>query len=619
VSSASNTVTGGGLFEGKTTVRTISPINNDNWACFLEFSGDGFSSNNPDKNQVILSSMKDANSLSGLNLGINGSNRLYVEYISGVEGSNTHRVVNTLDKHLRKMNLLSVSKNSESLEISLHNPNYETATLSTEIPKFANSETFYVGGFAKGNSYSHFYTGFHGVINNFLLFDDYLPLQDRDSISKAYYTDEIKDPRAVTGAHIAKEVTGVQVRSLLSGTGVLSYEQIQSGTLNAEFGNIPVYVNSGVTGEIYGNFLVDLTGSNDITSVTGYYSGESEVINDPHITLLNNVPGKIAFAKPVEIGDSVEIYNHNSFIDTLNFSVVSDVSNFGITAGGANIRGYYIQNDNFSFNDLDAQPHFQLHRNGLLLQEVSGSYNVREIFSDRLASVGTESDANSFSGDYFIDDPREDKVEDISYGVVLNDSIDTFRSTDDIFFDIVSGVKLTGVYSGVSAHYTGEYYNEELNPGKDIYFNGVKLLSGKDYGKSEVSHNGEMKLSYFLDSGVLGRGVTGKLLFVPQASNSFTRTTGGNFSGDNSNSLSVPNIFFEQVWKNGIRQIPGVDYFRFAEESIITGINSPSAINESFEQKSSLNDIDVTISSAVDVRKERLFSLTLDEDLNFIK
>ncbi|HIL27604.1 MAG TPA: hypothetical protein EYG21_09535 [Nitrospinaceae bacterium] len=607
VSSSSSSVTGSGFFEGETTVRNTKPINSQIWSCFLEFSGNGFSSQNPTKNQVLLSTMKDANSLSGFNVGINASNRLYVEYISGQEGSNQHRVVETLDKHLRGANLVSVAKNSGVMELSLHNPNYDTSSLWAEVDKQTHSESFYVGGFSKGNSYSNFYTGFHGHINNFVLFDDFVSLSDRDTLSRAYYTEEIKEPRTVTGALLTNEVTGVEVQSLLSGTGVVSYEQVQSGTMNTEAGNVPVYVNSGVTGGIYQSYLVDLTGSNTVTNITGYYSGESEVSKASHISYLNKIPGKLTFTQKVENDDVVEVYNHDSFLDTLAFDGGRDVANLGVTTGDRTVRGYFLKNKSFSF-DSAIRPYVQLYRNGLVLQGVAGLFDTHDLFNNHFNTVGEN---GRFTGDYFIDDPRKEKVQDISYAVVLNDEADTFSSKDQIMYDIVLGETETGLYSGASAHFTGKHYNGGT---KDIYLNGLKLLSGKDYIKSEVSHDDVVYLSYLLDSNYIGSDITGSLLFVPQASPKWTRTTGVGLE-----SVSVSNVFFEQVWRNGARQIPGVDYFRFANDSIITGVDTPSAVIDSFELVNSRRDLDVSVVPNVDNSKDALFVLSKDSRENFLK
>ena len=617
ITSQSASVTGSGFFEGKTTVATTKPMQGDNFTYFLDFSGNNFASSNPEKNQVLLSSMKDANSLSGFNLGINGSNRLYLEYISGSEGSNKHREVETLDQHLRKLNLMSLSKSSGYLELTLHNPNYENVSLKATSPKFTDSEDLYIGGFSKGDSYSNFYTGFHGHINSVLLFNNYIEESERDYISRSFYTDEIKDAKLITGSLVTKEVTGAQVQSILAGTGVVSYEQVQSGFLESENGNIPVYMNSGVTGGIYSNFLINLTGSNDVVSATGYYSGESQITKASSISSLNNVPGKIVFSKPIVPDETIEIYSHNGFLDNLNFSAGKEVNDLGSGGtSGLSRRSYDIKNTGLVFEST--QPQIKLYRNGLFLQEVSGLHDTSKIFKEKASSVG-----NSFKGDYFIDDPRENPVKDVSYQVVLNDQNDGFSSQDDVLYDVYSGATLTGMYSGASAHFTGEYYNEFLNPGKDIYLNGVKLLSGRDYSKSEVSDDGGVKLSYFLDSNRLGKA-TGVVLFVPQvASNpeNFTRTTGQFYNTGASEAASVPlsNIFFEQVWRNGLRQTPGVDYVRFSEDSIATGISGASSINDSFVFNDSRINVDVRVDEIVSEDKERIFSLSSEESLNFLK
>ena len=81
----------------------------------------------------------------------------------------------------------------------------------------------------------------------------------------------------------------------------------------------------------------------------------------------------------------------------------------------------------------------------------------------------------------------------------------------------------------------------------------------------------------------------------------------------------MSNIFFEQVWRNGARQIPGVDYFRFANDSIITGVDTPSAVIDSFELVNSRNDLDVSVLPNVDNNKEALFVLSKDSRKNFLK
>ena len=387
--------------------------------------------------------------------------------------------------------------------------------------------------------------------------------------------------------------------------------------MQSENGNIPVHVSSGVTGEIYSSYLVSLTGSEDVVNVTGYYSGESEVTKASSISSLNNVPGKIVFTKPIIPDETIEIYSHNGFLNNLSFNAGKEINDLGSGGtAGLSRRSYGIKNSDLVF-DSALQPQLKLYRNGLFLQEVSGLHDTSEIFKEKPNSVG-----GGFKGDYFIDDPRENPVKDISYQVILNDQNDGFSSQDDVIYDVYSGATLTGAYSGISAHFTGEYYNEFLNPGKDIYLNGVKLLSGRDYSKSEVSHNGEVKLSYFLDANRLGQA-TGVVLFVPQVASvpeNFTRTTGQFYNTGLTEAASVPlsNIFFEQVWRNGLRQTPGVDYVRFSEDSIATGISGASSINDSFVFNESRINVDVQVEGVISNDKEKIFSLSSDEDLNFL-
>ena len=162
IASTSTAPTGSGAFDAQSSLKISKPFTGESWTCFFDFSGYDVDDATFGLNQVIFSTMGNPSSLSGFNVGVNGSNRFYYEYISGKEGSKYHRVSETLPAHLKSLNLVSLAKNDASIELSLHKPNEETVSLKNFIDDFSKSNDMYIGGMSNGGAYSHFYTGYSG-------------------------------------------------------------------------------------------------------------------------------------------------------------------------------------------------------------------------------------------------------------------------------------------------------------------------------------------------------------------------------------------------------------------------------------------------------------------------
>ena len=336
--------------------------------------------------------------------------------------------------------------------------------------------------------------------------------------------------------------------------------------------------------------IVDLTGDADIKSITGFYAGESSERNAGYVDTCNSVPGKIIFNKLLTTDDHLEIYNHKRFLETVSLTSDSLYSLATINVDNApfEIRGVELESNKFSYVDGTKQPNIQFFIDGVCKQEVSGLYSVSDIYNNKNFS--------DYKGDYFINDNEAgssgsggagDRIKNNKYQIFLNSHNDYINITEDdvILFDVVSGNSITGYYDGTDAHYTGEYLN------KDIYINGQKLTSGTDYSQS--TYNG--KTSYLLDSSAINPSIPdGDLFFVPQATTDFDITT---YDGGGKE-FSVSNIFFEQVWVNGIRQAPGVDYYKSPTNTLITSA-TPSLENNSFDFKVTNDTIDVSVNDTI--------------------
>ena len=598
INSTSSSLTGSGYFDGKSSLKSAKRITGDAWTCFLDFSGSFGSNDNGKLSQVLLSTMTGVDCPSGFNVGINGSNRLYYEYITGVEGGNMHRKTETLANHTKKFNLVSVSKSPSMLEVSLHKPNESTVSIKSPLNNFSESEELFWGGFAHGGAYSNFYTGLSGYVNTIALFGDHISEVGRNTIAEGFFLDSFTNAKLVTGERITKEVTGTQIQAIQEGWAVTGDELVLSGSHKNEAGEtVPTYTFSGVLGRNYRNILVDLTGDADIKSISGYYAASSAVRKDSYISDLDEVPGQIKFVESLDAGEFLEIYSHSKYLNTINHTAEAEY--FFETVRDANglsfkVQGRQLKNDNLSFSSSNNQPFLQTFRNGIIQQEVSGLYSVSDIFNNvggNLKEVGDR--LGIYKGDYFINDNNagplgaggvDNRINNNRYEIVLNSQEDTITDDEFILFDTVSGSSLTGDYVGSNVHFIGEYL------GKDIYLNGRKLVSGHDYSQS--SDGGET--SYLLDASKIGVDNKGELLFVPQASDSFVRLTGEN-GGE---SFDVDSVFFEQVWRNGVRQIPGLDYFRAPKDSLI-GTGGASYTSNSFSFLPSESVLDVKVKDKV--------------------
>ena len=254
----------------------------------------------------------------------------------------------------------------------------------------------------------------------------------------------------------------------------------------------------------------------------------------------------------------------------------------------------------------------------MVRQEVSGLYSVSEIYKNSVGAAGTAGFA-TYKGDYFINNNEagsdgsagmSSRIENNKYQLFLNSTNNYINITEDdtVLFDVVSGNSITGYYNASDAHYTGEYLN------KDIYLNGQKLTSGIDYDAS--THNS--KPSVKLESSALNLTFPdgGDLFFVPHASSDFTVTT----SSGGGKEFTVSNIFFEQVWVNGIRQVPGVDYYKVPDNSLVSS-TTPSLENNSFDFESNNNAIDVSVKDRINPvsagkKRNRIFEFDSEGNTN---
>jgi hypothetical protein len=133
------------------------------------------------------------------------------------------------------------------------------------------------------------------------------------------------------------------------------------------------------------------------------------------------------------------------------------------------------------------------------------------------------------------------------------DSSSFFDVTDFAIYDLISG---SGSLTGISVQdvtNTTKVLNYNYVNHRDLYLNGNKLISGIDY--SAVTGAITIYTSNLID---------GDLLLLPKHEVNRVRYTGNN----NNNFETSINLFDEQIWVNGLRQIKGLDYEKLADPSL---------------------------------------------------
>ena len=225
----------------------------------------------------------------------------------------------------------------------------------------------------------------------------------------------------------------------------------------------------------------------------------------------------MSFKNNLGANDVYEIYSQNDKLDSVGLTSTYDRS-----------TDVFQIEDAFSGIDTDGQVGL-IYANGRLLE--SGSTNTGMFVRRDDYSIS----ASGYSG-------------------VDTVICDTFKSYDE------------GQVQYEASYATGLNFTDSKFLDKDIYFEGIKLLSGEHWQKG----------SNFVDIYSTGYPITygdtseGTYIFAPTSKN-FTRITGKGLTSVDTNI----NLINEQVWLNGVRQVRDLDYYL---------VSRPSKLNTTFRQ-----------------------------------
>ncbi|MAG59185.1 hypothetical protein CMO96_00110 [Candidatus Woesebacteria bacterium] len=500
-----------GYFDTNSILRVGYDVLLNGWTIYINYELKNKTLNR-DRGKTLLSSMHSPSDKSGFNIGVNGSNRLYFEYVD------TGGYLNTLtsDHELGNRNLVSVTKtnNSQMLEIGYHDfinskNHYQTFFQNNSVSDgidSINSKNWYVGDFFNGNEY---YTGFEGYMDDLAIFSGYMERSTRDSIAEAFFATDYSGKSETVVEIPFNKITGSGVATVLvTGTGITGYELKTNSITGRDGTSIPVNFYSGVTGELTGLIKVYQTGSETGSMPSGETIPERFFFDTDYSFLF--AKDNIIFKDKIDSIDIYEIYAYSGKKNNLNkegqFIKGEDYVDLLSEFNGENI--------NFYLNGL-------LQRSGIYYngQVKSGSYYISE--SNKLIGTGDQ------------------------------------RNLDNNIYDEISGeVRFSGYQSGNSNFViSGSFYTE-----KDLYLNGQKLISGLNYTMGSDS----ITILRSTLNGVLD----GELGFVPHDEYTFRKT--GSFDSFEDASKR---LIEEQIWMNGVRQIENTNYYKTSDDSLLnTGV-----------------------------------------------
>ena len=304
-----------------------------------------------------------------------------------------------------------------------------------------------------------------------------------------------------------------QIETFLSVTGI-EYQNVIIGTGVTGYTQTSGVTNTSNGSSITGYFYSPVTGylyDYKLVELTGITTGISE------ITIYRPPSGIVDYGYSVPFGNSKVLLLAN--FDDSNKEVYSFS---GRNSEDVNLIPQFYQSDQrYSILNTGSGEAVNLYVNGLACSYVTGITGDRE-------------------GDFTI-----------SGGFI--DSSSFFDVTDFAIYDLISG---SGSLTGISVQdvtNTTKVLNYNYVNHRDLYLNGNKLISGIDY--SAVTGAITIYTSNLID---------GDLLLLPKHEVNRVRYTGNN----NNNFETSINLFDEQSWVNGLRQIKGLDYEKLADPSL---------------------------------------------------
>lgn len=509
-----NTVSGSGYFDGNTIAKVGTEFKNEDWTILLNYYTSDFASNR-NLGRTLFSSMKSGTSASGFNVGLNGAHKLYFEYYN----KDSQRKTFTLDCELGEKNIISVvrSKASNSVTMSFYDELYknekrETFSTADSITSTSTdtilSNDLYVGDFY---SASNGYTGFSGYYDDLIIFKNAIASGTTKNLANLMIASGYTSGGLTAEQFTFSGATGLPtLTSGVTGQGITGYRQVQSGVISSRCGaDIPIYVNSGVSGDKTGTTIT-------YSYSTGLLTGTRTVFAKPSINIDNSLLEKYKrknitlFYDVSDLIDNVEVRSFTGINSDVGIQAEPVFSSTGKYNLGT---GYTGSNINFYLNGL--------------YQRSGASHDFYKTGTNEIVPTGGIQDSGIYHS--------------------------------NIYDKVTGTANFTGYESG-NTIYSKQIIAWEH---KDLYINGLKMLSGTDHIWYEGAHD-----SVNIDRSKLHGLPTGEIALV-----SFIKHD-HRFVELNNSLISNPSGFLSpQVWYNGQRIIINKNYKLVSDNSLLANDN----------------------------------------------
>ena len=499
----SSTPAGSGYFDYTDRLQVGTGINVEDWCVFFNF----LQSTPPSgvSSSILASTMSNPNDTSGVNIGLNAANKVYVDFINSSGNRQTYVHSQELSNF---NNLVSVGKDGESLEIIYHDFINDKNDLEVfDVSGAKNSTDWFIG--AMPTMYGG-YTGFSGYFDDILITKGGYAEAAKNIISDAFFTTGLESGYNKEVVVYSNEVTGRTLNYTgVTGTGVTGYENVLVDTVNG----VPIYNSSGVTGLLTGITVEYLTGGLNIsgTGISGV-----EPYNDFDFNYANKYADNcLIFNKKIDTSLKYEIYTFNSGytgqqVQGLNEELIYnyDDNTFITLTGysGQNLNAYMdgsavYSGSGFSFNNylVEFTGSFDIENTGIY-DFISG----QQVATSYTGSAGTISLTNAkyFNKDVYLDGKK--LISGIEWsGTASAIEIDASSSESGTYFFLplhseaytyLSGNRVTGAAAQFINSNT-KLINEQ------IWLDGLRQKEGVDYTKTSTYSilNSEKYLTGFTD------------------------------------------------------------------------------------------------------------------------
>ena len=573
---------GSGFFNGLTSVSISGKIPEDDFT-FL------FCYEKQRSGEEILLSSAAGNSFaaaSGLTVGINDANKLYLEYWSPVVGKKTLDYADNISSK----NLVFFSKTFDEFQLGVFDPVGGDLSFSStsvdQIESYSHSDSFLIGSAAsssywsKGRSFSGHFDDFYCISgkkpNDYFieLFSGFYSIPITGLVSGQYQVCDFVSVLSGSGVNLGTGITGYETvvtyttgyvptgcfnsgYSYFVGTGITGYEERLIGTQrDACDQNVPIYVRTALTGNIYATgYTYACSGSGQVITPTyTNYPLTGMLTGQVFVEVLSGICSDFTGYFP----DTLQI--DSGFVASLGFD---SIYLFNQCANIATSE-CFLYTGNFAPDNINLTPSFDSVINDWAVPSIhSGSgknlfFNNGQLMLESGWSSYQESGITKYNitGNIFLDG-------NIVRSNGYCGSQDTMIYDNSNFISGMSIYLLTGL--GSSAN-----FNSVLNSSYQdfsIFLNGIKMTSGFDYFNSNFAFN------------IPPSSVLTKINNNYISNNARYITGSGNLLRLGTNGLTS---FFKkssQVYLNGLRQLINNDYAEISRFSILTGCPAKEVVD----------------------------------------